>query len=203
MKNKTLLQLMLIFAKIGMILLILASVVLSTVLIISYFNPTLDIGFQMGLFKYVPATEISGEYRTAYASAALAVDSISVSYSGFKPEPKILFLLVLSILFTSAVILYILFQITKVLTSLKQDLIFIRKNALRLRRIALAMIAVWGISKLISMIFTLYFVGKLVLENYTFESYQWESNSLTPALVSGIVLWIIAEVFRYGTELKE
>jgi hypothetical protein len=89
------------------------------------------------------------------------------------------------------------------LTSLKQDLIFIRKNALRLRRIALAMIAVWGISKLISMIFTLYFVGKLVLENYTFESYQWESNSLTPALVSGIVLWIIAEVFRYGTELKE
>ena len=87
MKNKTLLNLMLTFANIGMVLVILASAIIFTVLIISYFNPAFKPSLQIGSFNYVPTTEFSGEYVTSHSRLPLAVDSITVKFKGFYPEP--------------------------------------------------------------------------------------------------------------------
>ncbi|MFA5971500.1 MAG: DUF2975 domain-containing protein [Lentimicrobiaceae bacterium] len=203
MKNKTLLKVLLWFAKAFKILSIIASILVLISLIISLFNPDFKPNFNIGYFIFEPSTHISGEYMTNSGNSKFEVSTVILKSIAFHPEQKVLWLLAIGILISISVTVYILNKLIDVLRNLLENKIFLRMNALKLRHMALAMIAGWGVLATLSLILTLIFHESILLKGYHFRFFLLDGNYLIPSLSHGLIVLLIAEIFRIGTELKE
>lgn len=101
------------------------------------------------------------------------------------------------------IIVYILNQLIDVPKNLQNNKVFKRVNALKIRSIAFAMIAAWVIMVMLSFIFTMIFREAISPEGYHFQYFVWGDNWYRPSPATGIVMLLIAEVFRIGTEIAE
>ena len=203
MKNKTLLKLLLWLAKAFRILSIIASVFILICLVISLFNPDFKPNFNIGYLIFEPSTSISGEYLTNSGNSKFEISTVILKSIAFHPEQKVLWLLAIGILISISVTVYILNKLIDVLKNLLESKIFLRTNALKIRHMALAMIIGWGVLAFLSILLTLIFRESILLNGYHFRFFLLDGNYLIPSLSHGLILLLIAEVFRIGTELKE
>lgn len=203
MKNKTLLKMLLWFAKAGRILSIIASIFIMIVVIIALFNSDFKPDLNIGYFVFEPATNISGEYLTTSEHSKFEISTIILKSIAFHPEKRVLWLLAIVLLINISVTVYILNKSIDVLRNLLQNRIFLRTNAIKLRHMALAMIIGWCVLAVLSLILTLIFHESILLKGYHFQYYFINGNFFKPSLTLGFILLLIAEVFRIGTELKE
>jgi hypothetical protein len=203
MKNKTILKVLLWFSKITIVLILIASVTVVVVTIVSQVNPKFKFDFTPGSYAFKPVSEVTGKYLTKGEPVNFEVNSIIVDKSAFKPGLKVSAISAFSSLILLAITFYILKKMISVLNNLLRNKIFQRENALLLRKIALAMIAGWILNIILSIVLTFVFRGSLSLVGYDFQYYQVGGNIFTTSIVPGIIILIVAEVFRIGTELKE
>ena len=203
MKNKVILNVLLWFSKITMIVLKIALVTIVILTIVSQFNPKLNFDFSLGSFAFTPVSEVTGKYLPQGESVDFDVNSIIVNKCTFNPGIKVSIIFSISLLMILAITIFILNQLIAVINNLLKNKIFLRENALMLRKIALAMIAGWAVTIILSIILSFIFRGSISLVGYNFQYYQAGGNVFTNSIVPGIIILIIAEVFRIGTELKE
>ena len=203
MKNKSILITLLWIIKISRVFILIGSVVIVVATIVSQVYPQFKHELTFGYFGFIPSSEITGTYQSSDGLKNFEVNSIIVNNSTLDPGIKATWLIACNLLLTLAFTFYILTQLLFVLRNLLQSKIFQRENALKLRHIALAMISGWAITILFSLILTLFFRGSISLAGYNFQYFYAGGNWFNSSLISGIVILLIAEVFRMGTELKE
>lgn len=153
----------------------------------------LDVYFQLPTSDY----QISST-RLSPSSAQIALSSGQLSFA----HPRSSFVLVGSIVLAIAAAwwLFIVHQLRRMLVSLREGQTFAQQNAVRLRRIGLAVIgfelahslAVWG--------GPLYLKSILVARGVSLRSHL---SVDVPVILLGLVLLILAGTFRVGSELAD
>jgi len=184
-------------------LIMIASITIVVVTIVAQFNPKFKFDVSLGSFAFKPVSDVTGKYLTQGEPVNFEVGSIIVDKSNFIPGIKVSVIFAMSLLILLAITVFILKKMITVLNNLLRNKIFQRENALLLRKIALAMIAGWTFNIIISIVMTFIFRGSLSLPGFDFDYYQAGGNIFTTSIVPGIIILIVAEVFRIGTELKE
>jgi hypothetical protein len=203
MKNKSILNVFLWLAKLTRVLITIAALVVIIMTIVSLVNPKFKHNLTPGYFLFSPVSEVTGKYLLQGNPQDFIVDSIIVNKSSFNPGRSVTCIFALNLLLTLAITIFILNEMIALLNNLLQNKIFQRENALKLRRIALAMIAGWAIMVILSILLTYLFQDSISLADYQFKFYHAGDNKFTSSIFSGLIILFIAEVFRIGTELKE
>jgi hypothetical protein len=202
MKNKRILNVFLWLAKVIRILVLIAAGIVVILTIVSLVNPKYEHTLTNGSFVFFPESKVTGKYILQGEVQDFQIDGI-IAKSSFNPGRIVTCLFAVNQLITLAITFYILIQLIAVLNNLLQNKIFQRENALKLRRIALAMIAGWATMIILSILLTYLFHDTISLADYQFKFYHAGDNKFTSSIFSGLIILFIAEVFRIGTELKE
>jgi hypothetical protein len=114
---------------------------------------------------------------------------------------KIWLIRVISIYIMYALTFYILYLLRKFFQTLKEDNPFTRKNGTRLRAMGITVIIAsvfW--TKIYSLLLTLMVKGKISIEGIKIRS---NSHFDFQVILLGLIIIVISEVFRLGSEMKE
>jgi hypothetical protein len=202
MKNKSILKVFLWLAKVTRVLILIAATVVVILTIVSLINPKYGHTLTSGFFIFFPESEVTGKYMLQGEAQDFKIDGL-ITKSSFNPGRNVTCIFALNQLLTLAITIFILYEVIALLNNLLQNKIFLRENALKLRRIALAMIAGWLLMIILSILLTFIFRDSISLADYQFKFYHAGDNKFTSSIFSGLIILFIAEVFRIGTELKE
>ena len=175
---------------------ILCSAILSVLLIVSIVKNELNLS--------VPVTFASVDYKkigsqdNSIPGAHLELTNGNISFPIHTDLPNILLLITGFALFFSVVIL-ITYQLKLIFSSFVQQQPFHERNIPRIRKIGIILI-----------IFSfLQFLFRIVLTQFLITHFKWEDGIVLTysfnisCLITGVILIIIAEIFKLGSSLEE
>jgi len=155
-----------------------------SVIIMSFLLPLLF--FIPGLFGSEPTT------------ISYPLGSSGVRFSQVDLDPFTFLFLLFCLLMTTACLMYIVFQLRRIFTSLIEKKPFVSGNAARIQRIGLAVILM-SLVKVAPLQFLFYFTPLINVNQVIRKS--WPSFNFFEIFL-GLIIIVLAEVFRYGERLQ-
>ncbi len=119
-----------------------------------------------------------------------------------KPPTQLLYFAILNILLISLSTIYVFKQIIELTSSVARNEFFIRKNAIRIRKIALIFIGLFVVYLVIDIATVEYVSAHSASDKITFPGLFGYFVDLDK-LILPLLLLVLAEVFRVGLEMKE
>jgi hypothetical protein len=115
-------------------------------------------------------------------------------------ENNFIYLRLLSAFLDTLIYIFIIYLLRKIFFSLKTGVFFVKQNGIYIRLMAYAVLGITLIPAIINLFINIYVKKTLYIEGVIFKA-QFEFDYGTAFLA--LLIFVIAEVFIRGTELKE
>jgi hypothetical protein len=115
-------------------------------------------------------------------------------------QNNFIYLRLLSAFLYTLIYIIIIYLLRKIFFSLKTGLFFVKQNGIYIRKIAFAVLGITLIPAILNLFINIYVKKTLIIEGIIFKA-QFEFDYGTAFLA--LLIFVIAEVFIRGTELKE